>query len=64
MWLSPFVPPFLRWKFTNGVDDAVSECGLDNRDDWDVVLRNEGTELSAQLAEQLDALVARIQKHL
>jgi len=32
------------WKFTAGVDDGPSECDLDDVDDWDLVVTNNGTE--------------------
>ncbi|XP_018330380.1 phosphomevalonate kinase [Agrilus planipennis] len=28
------------WKFTKGVDDAESECDLDDYNDWDLIISN------------------------
>ncbi|CAM1313682.1 PMVK (predicted) [Pycnogonum litorale] len=33
-----------NWKFTAGVDDAESECNLDDVNDWDFVIVNDGDE--------------------
>merc|ERR1711874_922169 len=32
------------WTFTPSVDDAESECGLDDVNDWDLVVNNDGEE--------------------
>ncbi|KAJ1446901.1 Phosphomevalonate kinase-domain-containing protein [Pelagophyceae sp. CCMP2097] len=42
------------WTFVAGVDDVSSECGLDGRNDWDVVLHNvpgRQVECSQQIAD-------------
>ena len=44
------------WKFTANVDDADSECALDNRD-WDFVIENNGASIDGSLA-QLMAMIA------
>ncbi|XP_022346619.1 phosphomevalonate kinase [Enhydra lutris kenyoni] len=47
------------WEFTLGVDDAESECGLDDFGAFDWVLENHGDE--QRLEEQLENLVAFVQ---
>ncbi|XP_069796714.1 phosphomevalonate kinase isoform X2 [Narcine bancroftii] len=44
------------WTFTLGVDDAESECGLDEGVHWDWILSNDGDpqELDRQLQPLLD----------
>ncbi|XP_060525629.1 phosphomevalonate kinase [Cylas formicarius] len=32
------------WKFCKGVDDVISECDLDDFDDWDLKLSNNNNE--------------------
>ena len=32
------------YNFTAGVDDAESECGLDQVSDWDLIIHNDGDE--------------------
>jgi len=45
------------WRFTCSVDDAESECGLDDVDDWDLVLDNSGSKDTQQLLEQIINIV-------
>lgn len=48
------------WKFTAGVDDVASECGLDDVADWDFVLHNDdrgATELERGLAALQNAIL-------
>ncbi|XP_013775438.1 phosphomevalonate kinase-like [Limulus polyphemus] len=33
------------WVFTPGVDDVESECGLDDVQDWDFVIKNDGDDI-------------------
>ena len=58
------------WVFTAGVDDVSSECGLDGRSDWGLVVPNEGGpgsggDATARAAREaatrayIDELVAR-----
>ncbi|BFY97928.1 hypothetical protein BsWGS_00968 [Bradybaena similaris] len=44
--------------FTEGIDDAESECGLDSGVDWDVVIDNSGDQ--QQLEEAIQKLVEHI----
>jgi hypothetical protein len=44
--------------FTAGVDDADSECALDNRE-WDFVLENNGTPVDGSLAQLMAMIAAR-----
>uniref|UniRef100_A0A7S3K354 Phosphomevalonate kinase n=1 Tax=Aureoumbra lagunensis TaxID=44058 RepID=A0A7S3K354_9STRA len=47
------------WKFTSGIDDAESECGLDDYYPFDFVIQNDtGCELSTQSALRQISLVA------
>jgi phosphomevalonate kinase len=32
------------WIFTEGIDDKDTECGLDSYQNWDFVLKNDGSE--------------------
>jgi len=41
------------WVFTPSVDDAESECGLDNVSDWDVVVENDGDETLEKVLEPI-----------
>ncbi|XP_034865589.1 phosphomevalonate kinase isoform X2 [Mirounga leonina] len=50
------------WVFTAGVDDAESECGLDNFGAFDWVIENHGDE--RHLEEQLEDLVAFVHSRL
>lgn len=50
------------WVFTAGVDDAESECGLDNFGAFDWVIENHGDE--QHLEEQLEGLVAFVHSRL
>ncbi|XP_027946157.1 phosphomevalonate kinase isoform X1 [Eumetopias jubatus] len=50
------------WVFTAGVDDAESECGLDNFGAFDWVIENHGDE--QHLEEQLEGLVAFVLSRL
>ncbi|XP_051497081.1 phosphomevalonate kinase isoform X2 [Apus apus] len=47
------------WVFVAGVDDAESECGLDQGVAFDWVITNDGDELS--LDEQLETLLQSLQ---
>ena len=42
--------------FTAGVDDAESECGLDDVADWDYVIRNDGGDDGSALEADLRSL--------
>ncbi|KAM4806172.1 phosphomevalonate kinase [Urocitellus parryii] len=50
------------WVFTPGVDDAESECGLDDFGDFDWVIENHGDEqhLEQQLAKLLKFIHSRL----
>ncbi|XP_006861573.1 PREDICTED: phosphomevalonate kinase [Chrysochloris asiatica] len=50
------------WVFTPGVDDAESECGLDNFGSFDWVIENHGDE--QRLEEQLENLIAFVHSRL
>ncbi|XP_053507203.1 phosphomevalonate kinase [Ictalurus furcatus] len=53
------------WRFTAGIDDAESECGLDQGVDFDWTIRNEGdiTFLDGQLEGLLSLARERTQEH-
>lgn len=46
------------YKFKNGVDDVVSECGLDDYNEWDLVINNgKGREpLETQLGQVMELI--------
>ncbi|XP_042135328.1 phosphomevalonate kinase isoform X2 [Peromyscus maniculatus bairdii] len=50
------------WVFTPGVDDAESECGLDNFGNFDWVIENHGDEQC--LEDQLENLLEYIRAKL
>lgn len=50
------------WVFTPGVDDAESECGLDNLRTFDWVIENHGDE--QRLEEQLEHLIEFVRSRL
>ncbi|XP_057649411.1 phosphomevalonate kinase isoform X2 [Chionomys nivalis] len=50
------------WVFTPGVDDAESECGLDNFGSFDWVIENHGDEQC--LEDQLESLLGFIRAKL
>ncbi|XP_072214757.1 phosphomevalonate kinase isoform X2 [Excalfactoria chinensis] len=50
------------WVFVAGVDDAESECGLDQGVSFDWVITNDGDE--AALASQLEDLLQDVRSHL
>ncbi|XP_077285131.1 phosphomevalonate kinase [Arctopsyche grandis] len=50
------------WTFTPGVDDAPSECNLDDVTDWDYIIDNNDT--SAKADEKLRAILDLVQTYL
>ncbi|XP_011308199.1 phosphomevalonate kinase [Fopius arisanus] len=44
------------WRFTPGVDDCETECDLDDIEDWDLTINNEG-ETSEDILKQLLHLI-------
>ncbi|NXO66999.1 PMVK kinase, partial [Phainopepla nitens] len=51
-----------NWVFVTGVDDAESECGLDQGVAFDWVITNDGDEVA--LGEQLEMLVQALHRSL
>ncbi|ROL43069.1 Phosphomevalonate kinase [Anabarilius grahami] len=53
------------WRFTAGVDDAESECGLDEGVEFDWIIRNDGDDdvLEKQLEELLSLVTSRLDSH-
>lgn len=49
------------YKFCAGIDDAESECGLDNYPEWDVKIENNGDmeKLSQEIDKLIDMILAR-----
>ena len=45
------------WVFTTGVDDVKSECGLDNVNDWDMVVENSGDEDGKDIVRKIIKLI-------
>eukprot|EP00050_Salpingoeca_kvevrii_P021448 m.110784 g.110784 ORF g.110784 m.110784 type:complete len:65 (+) comp9350_c0_seq3:498-692(+) len=57
-------PSSSSWVFTEGVDDAPSECALDGRE-WDLTLSNDDNNgPSDAYTQSFDSLVARIKESL
>lgn len=51
------------WSFAAGVDDAPSECELDNYDKWEIILDNKtGTEAHETLEPVFNAIKAGLQR--
>jgi len=48
------------WKFTAGVDDRETECGLDDVQDWDYRLVNDGSKGGEEMIRDLELMA----KHL
>lgn len=46
------------WEFTDGIDNAETECGLDQYNQWDFVVNNDATEndLMIQLQPIIDQI--------
>ncbi|XP_051721623.1 phosphomevalonate kinase [Ctenopharyngodon idella] len=53
------------WRFTAGVDDAESECGLDEGVKFDWIIKNDGDDdvLEKQLEELLSLVTSRLDSH-
>ncbi|XP_058602802.1 phosphomevalonate kinase isoform X1 [Onychostoma macrolepis] len=49
------------WRFTTGIDDAESECGLDEGVKFDYIIRNDGADdvLEKQLEDLLSLIKSR-----
>ncbi|XP_073703835.1 phosphomevalonate kinase [Garra rufa] len=49
------------WRFTTGIDDAESECGLDEGVKFDCIIRNDGADdiLEKQLGDLLSLIKSR-----
>lgn len=47
------------WVFANGVDDAESECDLDDVDDWDFIIDN--NDASVDIEDKLSTVLDFIQ---
>ncbi|KAI2655697.1 Phosphomevalonate kinase [Labeo rohita] len=49
------------WRFTTGIDDAESECGLDEGVKFDCIIRNDGADdiLEKQLEDLLSLIKSR-----
>jgi len=51
------------WEFTVSVDDAESECDLDDIENWDLILNNNGQETKDQLVQRvIDIIEGNVQK--
>ncbi|CAI2725222.1 unnamed protein product [Schistosoma spindalis] len=48
------------WSYVDGVDNVMSECGLDEFTCWDYILSNDGDE--SAFKNHLDDIVARIKE--
>ncbi|XP_056331605.1 phosphomevalonate kinase [Danio aesculapii] len=50
------------WRFTSGIDDAESECGLDEGVKFDRIIRNDGTD--DILEKHLDDLLSSVESQV
>lgn len=41
------------WKFQEGVDDIQSECDLDDWDNWDLLIENDGQKEIVEIIEHI-----------
>lgn len=48
------------WKFTQGIDDRPTECGLDEYDDWTYVIENNFNDRRESIAESLKPIYDEI----
>jgi len=45
------------WKFQEGVDDIQSECDLDDWNDWDLSIDNDGNKETEEILEEIIKLL-------
>ncbi|KAK2579197.1 hypothetical protein KPH14_002717 [Odynerus spinipes] len=50
---SPEIREQRGWKFTSGIDDAETECDLDDFDNWDLQIENNTNNIEAALEQIL-----------
>lgn len=46
------------WKFQHGVDDIQSECDLDDWQEWDLIIDNDGHKGTEEILEEIMLLLA------
>ena len=46
---------FIAFSFSPGIDDAESECGLDEGVRWDFIVNNNGND--SELTDDIDKLI-------
>lgn len=52
------------WKFTQGIDDRQTECGLDEYDEWSHVINNDYNDQREQIIEALKPIFEEIDRTL
>lgn len=52
------------WKFTEGIDDRPTECGLDDYDDWTHVINNDHNDQREQIMRALRPILDEIDEAL
>lgn len=50
------------WKFINGIDDADSECNLDDLNHWDYIIENDNNNIS--LKRNVQNIVDEVMKYV
>lgn len=53
---------FLGYEFTKGIDDAASECGLDQYSNWNFVVDNNNDQEA--LDQKLQEILSSVEKYL
>lgn len=46
------------WKFEDGIDNIQSECDLDDFDEWNLVVENDGLKNSEQILDEIQKLIS------
>lgn len=46
------------WKFEDGIDNIQSECDLDDFDEWNLVIENDGLKNTEQILDEIQKLLS------
>lgn len=52
------------WKFTPDVDDAPSECDLDEGVEFDLIIENDGEKTDVHVQKSIDKLVSMVHERI
>lgn len=47
------------WKFEKGIDDVQSECDLDDMQEWDLTIKNDGSQDVDAIVDQIVKLITQ-----